>query len=92
MRADKLEGIRGPHEGRAERHLLHHWREHCRRVFFHVLEKFAQDGSRGNVHGVHTVDEHAVQQLKKFNGKELNSTTTEDWILVTEMRRTSSTR
>ena len=41
---------------------------------------------------VYTVDEYAAQKLKKFDGEELNSTTTEDWILVTEMRRTSSTR
>ena len=44
------------------------------------------------VYMVYAVDEYAVQQLKKFDGEELNSTTTEDWILVTEMRRTSSTR
>ena len=41
---------------------------------------------------VYSVDEDAVQQLKKFDGQELNSTTMEDCILVTEMRRTSSTR
>ena len=52
VRADQFEGIRGPHEGRAERHLLHHWREHRRRVLFLVLENFAQDGSRGSVHGL----------------------------------------
>ena len=49
---EKCLGIRGPHEGRAERHLLHHWREHRRRVLFLGLENFAQDGSRGSVHGV----------------------------------------
>ena len=41
---------------------------------------------------VYTVDDYAVQQFQKFDGDELNSTTMEEWILVTEMRRTSSTR
>ena len=52
VRADQLEEIRGLHKRRVERHLLHHWREHCRCVLFLVLEKIAQDGSRGTVEGV----------------------------------------
>ena len=51
-RADQLGEIRGAHEGRAERHVLHHWREHRRRVPILVLGKSAQEGSRGTVHCV----------------------------------------
>ena len=49
--ADQPEGVRGPHEGRTERHLLHHWRKHCCSVFLSILGDPPQEGNRSAVHG-----------------------------------------
>ena len=65
---NQLEGVHRSHEGGPERHLLHHWREHCRCV-------------------LDPVDEHTVQQVKKFDGKKLKSTTMEGLDIGEGMRR-----
>ena len=49
--ADQPEGVRGPHEGRTEGHLLHHWRKHCCSVFLSILGDPPQEGNRSAVHG-----------------------------------------
>ena len=72
---DQFEGARRSHEGRAESHLLHHGREHCRRVLISILGKFAEERFGGYMVG--PVDEYAVQQLKEFDWKKLKSTTKE---------------
>ena len=41
------------------------------------------------LHLVDSVDEYAVQQLKEFDGKKMKSTTKEDSICATKMRRKS---
>ena len=56
--------------------LLHHRREHRRRVLFSVHGKIVQERSSGASHGG-PLDENAVQQLKEFDGKKLKSTTVE---------------
>ena len=75
------EEIRRPHECRAERHVLHHWRAHRRcSPFLEILRKKGLEV----LYMVNSVDEYAVQQLKEFDEKKLKSTTKEGWIWATE--------
>ena len=54
-----------------------------------ILENLRKKGLQV-LYMVDPVDEHAVQQLKEFDGKKLRSTTKEGFDLVTKMRRKSS--
>merc|ERR1712032_1456030 len=50
-RADQSEGVRGPDEGRAERHLLHHGRQCRGSLVLSLLGDIAEEGIGGALHG-----------------------------------------